>query len=123
MSRNDALTRLHKVVIDRRAHLRKSLANDLATMGEQRVDDEDVAGTVQIDFDAQLAQVESRELKRIDYALERMRDGQYGKCEGCGNNIPLARLKCLPCATCCIQCQRRREQEVHDLDGEVELKS
>jgi DnaK suppressor protein len=60
---------------------------------------------------SQLAEVESRELERIEYALERMREGQYGICEGCGCNIPMSRLNALLCATLCIKCQREAERK------------
>ena len=46
---------------------------------------------------------------QIDNALERMRDGNYGACEGCTKPIPLARLQALPYATTCIDCQRELE--------------
>jgi len=67
--------------------------------------------SVQDEISSQLAEVESRELARIEYALERMRGGQYGSCEGCGCNIPMARLNALPYATSCIKCQREAERE------------
>jgi DnaK suppressor protein len=40
-----------------------------------------------------------------------MREGQYGACEGCGTNIPMARLNALPYATYCINCQREAERQ------------
>ena len=66
---------------------------------------------VQDEISSQLAEVESRELTRIEYALERMRNGQFGICEGCGTNIPMARLNALPYATYCIKCQREAERQ------------
>ena len=42
--------------------------------------------------------------------LERMRNGQYGVCEGCSCSIPMARLNALPYATLCIECQRESER-------------
>ena len=65
--------------------------------------------SVQDEISSQLAEVESRELTRIEYALERMRSGQFGVCEGCNTPIPMARLNALPYATYCIKCQREAE--------------
>jgi DnaK suppressor protein len=48
---------------------------------------------------------------RIEIALERIREGHYGICEGCGCTIPIARLNALPYATLCIKCQRESERE------------
>jgi DnaK suppressor protein len=39
-----------------------------------------------------------------------MREGKYGLCETCEENIPLARLQALPYATLCIGCQRESEK-------------
>jgi len=46
---------------------------------------------------------ENRE--QVERALERMHEGAYGVCEGCGNRIPAARLKFQPAATRCVECQ------------------
>ncbi|PZG13874.1 conjugal transfer protein TraR [Micromonospora craterilacus] len=41
-------------------------------------------------------------------ALRRMSEGTYGVCEGCGGEIPTARLEILPWACFCVPCQHRR---------------
>jgi DnaK suppressor protein len=46
---------------------------------------------------------ENRE--QVERALERLHDGAYGVCEGCGRHIPEARLKYQPAATRCVECQ------------------
>jgi DnaK suppressor protein len=66
---------------------------------------------VQDEISSQLAEVESRELTRIEYGLERIRSGQFGICEGCKTAIPTARLHALPYATHCITCQREAERQ------------
>ncbi|HID77223.1 MAG TPA: TraR/DksA family transcriptional regulator [Planctomycetaceae bacterium] len=107
---------MHQVLLKRRDALRKALAGDLSMLKELSSqsggDVVDAAlDTVQDEISSQLAEVESRELARIENALERMREGQYGICEGCGCNIPMARLNALPYATLCIKCQREAEKE------------
>jgi DnaK suppressor protein len=116
MSRKDAILNLRQVLIKRRDALRKALAGDLSLLKELKAqtsgDVIDAAlDSVQDEISSQLAEVESRELARIEIALERMRTGQYGVCEGCGINIPMARLTALPYATCCIKCQREAERD------------
>ena len=116
MNRKDAILNLRQVLIKRRDALRKALAGDLSLLKELKAqtsgDVIDAAlDSVQDEISSQLAEVESRELSRIEVALERMRGGQYGVCEGCGTNIPMARLSALPYATCCIKCQREAERE------------
>ncbi|MCE5269008.1 MAG: TraR/DksA family transcriptional regulator [Planctomycetaceae bacterium] len=115
MSRKDAITNMRQILVKRRDALRKALAGDLSLLKELRAqtsgDVVDAAlDSVQDEISSQLAEVESRELARIEYALERMREGQFGLCEGCGTNIPMARLNALPYATFCIKCQREAER-------------
>jgi len=115
-NRNEAILNMHKVLITRRDALRKALAGDLSLLKELRAqsggDVVDAAlDAVQDEISSQLAEVESRELARIENALARMREGQYGVCEICGCSIPAARLNALPYATLCIKCQREAERE------------
>lgn len=56
-----------------------------------------------------LAEIESRELERIEHALSQIQTGQYGLCEQCNRRIPLARLKVIPWATKCVQCQHNSD--------------
>jgi DnaK suppressor protein len=116
MTRKDAILNLRQILVKRRDALRKALAGDLSQLKEL---DSKISGdmvdaaldSAQDEISSQLAEVESRELARIENALERMRIGQYGACEGCGTNIPMARLNALPYATCCIRCQREAERD------------
>jgi len=115
MARKDALFGMRQILIKRRDALRSALAGDLSLLKELRAqtagDVVDAAlDSAQDEISSQLAEVESRELARIENALERMRTGQYGLCEGCGIKIPLARLNALPYATSCIECQREAER-------------
>ena len=115
MSRKDAILNMRQVLIKRRDALRKALAGDLSLLKELAEASGDVVDaaldSVQDEISSQLAEVESRELSRIEYALERMRNGHFGICEGCGTNIPMARLNALPYATYCIKCQREAERQ------------
>jgi RNA polymerase-binding transcription factor DksA len=43
--------------------------------------------------------------KQVERALERVREGAYGSCEGCARKIPAERLKYQPAATRCVECQ------------------
>jgi DnaK suppressor protein len=115
MARKDALMSMRQILIKRRDALRQALAGDLSLLKELRAqtagDIVDAAlDSAQDEISSQLAEVESRELASVENALERMRKGQYGVCEGCNCKIPLARLNALPYATFCIECQRETEK-------------
>ena len=48
-------------------------------------------------------------IERIDGALARVRDGSFGTCMGCGEEIPERRLRAQPWSEGCICCQETRE--------------
>ena len=56
----------------------------------------------------------------LEKALEKIREGTYGKCEHCPKKVPLARLKALPYATTCIECQRLSEEGRLDSSGDAD---
>ncbi|MFC4034353.1 TraR/DksA family transcriptional regulator [Streptomyces polygonati] len=43
-------------------------------------------------------------LAELDVALERLERGDYGRCEVCGEPIPVERLAVRPAATTCVSC-------------------
>lgn len=49
------------------------------------------------------------ELRDVEAALQRIRDGVYGQCQDCGGEIARERLEAYPTAKRCVECQRRRE--------------
>ena len=53
--------------------------------------------------EAALRQLE-KELDQLDKAMDRMRDEKYGKCIGCGEEIPAGRLMLMPSAMRCVRC-------------------
>lgn len=122
MARRDALLRLHQTLLGRREHLRKKLAGELADLRDFKSadttgDSVDVAfETGSDEMTSQLAELDARELHQIERALDRLKQGTYGVCEGededgdpCGEKIPVARLNALPYTTLCIKCQREME--------------
>lgn len=113
MARRDALLRLHKSLIDRRGALLRRIGGGLKDLLHRSGDSGDSADqafeSCGEEVTSQLAELESRELMRIDRSLERLKRGVYGVCEGCQKKIPVSRLNALPFSTTCIQCQREME--------------
>jgi len=52
---------------------------------------------------------ESKLIKKIKMALDRIEDNTFGVCEKCGEDISIARLKARPVTTHCIDCKTREE--------------
>lgn len=48
-------------------------------------------------------------LHDVDLALARMDNGTYGMCSDCGARIPMERLRAMPTARYCINCQKSEE--------------
>lgn len=112
--REEFVSKVKEILLRRREALRKALAGDLSLLKELEQTSGDVVDfaldSVQDELSSQLAEVESRELASVDTALERIKEGKYGECEGCNAGIPIARLQALPYATLCIKCQRELEE-------------
>ena len=53
-----------------------------------------------------LDDMEFKELDKVNAALKRIEDGNYGECEKCGDDIAENRLKAVPFATTCINCAK-----------------
>jgi DnaK suppressor protein len=83
--------RLGDVYIDREPDDEAALASDSATK----------------DMAVATLERERRTLAQIEAALGRIKNGEYGTCESCGETIPDARLKALPWARVCVRCAER----------------
>ena len=53
---------------------------------------------------------DANRLQQIDNALDRIKQGKYGLCLGCGKEIPEPRLDAIPYAALCINCQSKEEK-------------
>jgi DnaK suppressor protein len=70
------------------------------------------------DFSLRRMENEQEVLEEIEEALKRIEVGSFGLCEGCVEEqkspaksaIPKARLKVIPYARNCVECERKREQ-------------
>lgn len=58
----------------------------------------------------QFASSEGRYLYQLEQALQRVEDGTYGKCQDCGCQIKLPRLRAKLDARLCIECQEKEER-------------
>ena len=52
---------------------------------------------------------ESKLIKKIKKALDRIENGTFGICENCGEDISVKRLKARPVTTQCIECKTKEE--------------
>jgi RNA polymerase-binding transcription factor DksA len=81
---------------------------DGATTVDRRVPD-DLEGGIQEDIDLALLQINSEIVDKITDALARLEGGSYGVCNECGEEIAEKRLRALPFAARCRNCQESFE--------------
>ncbi|HET7293495.1 MAG TPA: TraR/DksA family transcriptional regulator, partial [Vicinamibacteria bacterium] len=60
---------------------------------------------------AAIFEITSWTLRDIDSALERLQNGDYGTCSDCGTEIAELRLRALPFADRCRDCQERADAQ------------
>ena len=64
---------------------------------------------IQDDIEFALIQMKSETLHKINEALRRLDEGTYGNCFECGDEIAEPRLRALPFAVRCKDCEEARE--------------
>ena len=67
---------------------------------------------IQDDIEFALIQMKSETLHKIEEALSRLEEGTYGNCFECGDEISERRLRALPFAVRCKDCEEAREVAV-----------
>lgn len=114
---------LTRALEERRGELDSSIRGQLSLVREERaatahvraLDDGEVADVdIQEDVELALLQMRLATLDRIDAALARLEAGLYGRCTECGDDIAEARLRALPFAVRCVECEESREATAHD---------
>jgi DnaK suppressor protein len=98
---------------ERRQEILDKLRTIREAMPDQRLDVQDAEEQAVTDFakdmEFALVQMKADTLSRIDEAMRRLEAGTYGECAECGTEIPAARLKALPFAVLCRDCQAQEE--------------
>ena len=85
-------------------------ANDLDELRDMCPDFVDRASIeTETSFSFHLKERESRLMKKINRALEKLNNEDFGVCEECGREISEERLKVRPMAVLCIRCKRKQE--------------
>jgi DnaK suppressor protein len=104
---------LKSMLEERRQEIVEKLRSIREGTPAQRLDVQDAEEQAVTDFakdmEFALVQMKADTLSLIDEALRRLEAGTYGECAECGTDIPAARLKALPFAVLCVNCQEQVE--------------
>ena len=107
---------LRKMLQDRRRELMNEVQGRIRDVRtditkERQVLDQGESADVDIQDDIEFAliQMKAETLNKIDVALRRLNEDTYGVCFGCGDEIAERRLRALPFAVRCTDCEEARE--------------
>jgi DnaK suppressor protein len=109
------LNSFRKLLDERRQELMTEASRTVDGMGENREQFPDPTDRASLEGNRNLLlRIRDRERKlitKIDEALGRIEDGTYGKCEECGQDIGIERLRARPVTTLCIDCKSLQEAQ------------
>jgi len=107
---------LKKMLEERRRELLNAVQGKIRDVRAEGSKDRDVLDQgessevdIQEDIEFALIQMKSETLTKVDAALRRLEEGTYGDCFECGDEIAEARLRALPFAVRCKDCEEARE--------------
>ncbi|MDH3580323.1 MAG: TraR/DksA C4-type zinc finger protein [Hyphomicrobiales bacterium] len=101
------------VLLARRKELHVLSDNSAQARGTVTLDQQSVGRLSRMDALQQQAMAQATErqraaeLTRIDKALTRIDEGEYGFCENCGEEVAAKRLEIDPSANLCVRCAGR----------------
>ncbi len=109
------LKRFREILLGKRAELlrnaQKTLSEDMTLDADDLPDEMDLASSEYLQsFTFRLRGREKTFLKKIDHALKKIDDGNFGVCEECEEPISLKRLEARPETTLCIRCKEDQER-------------
>ncbi len=88
------------------------MRGELQTSQEDLMDEADLASSdIDQGMKMRMANRENFKVKRLHRALDRIKDGSYGECEGCSSDIGYARLSARIIAELCIACKEEEERK------------
>jgi DnaK suppressor protein len=114
-SRSQRYDELRTILEDRRREIQSEVQSRMkdvrADTGQAGVVDdvETSESDIQDEIEFALIQMKAETLHRINEALERLEEGTYGRCFECGEEIEPRRLRALPFAVRCKDCEEARE--------------
>lgn len=108
------LDRFKKLLEDKRQDILNEAERTLTELTGQsgNIPDPNDRASAEADrsFELRIRDRERKLLPKIESALERIKDGSFGECEGCGEAIGLKRLEARPVTSLCIDCKTLQEK-------------
>lgn len=105
---------LKKMLEERRHYLQAEVQEKMRRSGDTKTNEvlDDVESAeldAQEDIEFALVQMKSETLNKVNDALARLEQGTYGNCFECGKEVAEKRLRALPFAVRCKNCEEAKE--------------
>jgi DnaK suppressor protein len=109
------LDKFKKILTEQRDQLagnaKRALTGDIHLDPDDFPDEMDAASSeINLAFTGRLRERERHLLAKIEQALQKIENNEYGLCETCGEEIGLKRLEARPVAELCIDCKSEQER-------------
>lgn len=99
---------------DMKSKIMTDVEQTLSEMTSQsgNIPDPNDRATVESDrnFELRIRDRERKLMNKVEEALNRIDEGDYGICDSCGEDISIKRLEARPVAKYCIDCKTKQEQ-------------
>ena len=107
------LERFRSQLLQKRDEILAEAGKTLSEMTDQTTNIPDPNDRATIEsgrsFELRIRDRERKLLVKIDEAIGRIDEGEYGICDGCGEDIGIKRLEARPVTTFCIDCKTFQE--------------
>jgi len=108
----------HEAIVDRLMARRAAIARSIEALHGEATDamehrdlsdlyDIETVADADVGISLTLATRAERSLAKLDAAIARVANGDYGRCIACGVKITQERLRALPATPKCIRCSRK----------------
>ena len=112
---NDELLGLKKQLESMKVEINADVERTLSTLTTQsgNIPDPNDRASMEFDlsFELRIRERERRLSDKVNEALARINDGNFGVCADCGQDIGIERLKARPVTELCIECKTKQEKQ------------
>jgi len=109
----EQLEQFRSQLLEKREEILAEAGKTLSEMTDQttNIPDPNDRATVESgrSFELRIRDRERKLLAKIEEAIGRLDEGEYGVCDGCGEDIGIKRLEARPVTTFCIDCKTLQE--------------
>jgi len=111
----EKLEQFREILLKKRSELLDEAGktvDEMNVMGKDNFPDPVDRASMESDrsFDLRIRDRERKLIAKVNEALERIADGNFGVCEVCGEEIGEKRLGARPVTTFCIECKQEQEE-------------